>query len=327
MRPGQTEPMRRLLLLTVLLALGCAAGAQARVGPGVLLTLEASQCTSNFVFRDATDLYLGLSAHCFGEGNGDTGVSESQPCDNEMPELGEPVTIEGARRPGTLAYSSFRTMVLVGETDLETCMSNDFAILRIHPDDHAAVDPSMPVFGGPVGLRRGWVGENESMLSFGRSPLRADAEPLKPREGYLGNNSQRGWMHNVNFLNQPLFGDSGSGVLDGAGGAVGALSRAGGGVTDLALALDYMRAHGGPDAHLVDGTAPFAGGALPVLVPSPPSPPDPAPVPSAAPAPGPAAAPPPAAAPAKAKAKAKKRRSCRRLKTRKARRRCAKRRG
>jgi hypothetical protein len=322
--------------MLAVLALG-AADARAAIGPGALV---GGICTSNFVFRDATDLYLGTAAHCVedldGIANDPSEAERPNGCETLTLPLGTPIAIEGASAPGRLAYSSYLAMQQAKETDGGACTTNDFAIIRIDPRDHGAVDPTMPAWGGPTGLRRGAVANQETFLSFGRSDLRADVEQLKPREGYVYGTYPHGRRHNAWFMSPGLSGDSGSAVLDGAGGAVGVLVTqeydGGNGVTNLAKALDYMRSHGGPDVRVVPGTAPFTGASIPTLVESPTSSPDPAPAAPpppaqpAAPAPAaqpaaaaPAAAAPPAAAakaaPAKAKPKPKARR-CRRASSR-----------
>jgi hypothetical protein len=320
-----------------------ATDARAAIGPGVLV----GGCTSNFVFRDATDLYLGYAAHCArdreGAINEPTEPVEQFACAPPSLPPGTQVEIEGASAPGVLAYSAWWTMREVGETDEAACERNDFAIVRIARQDHAAVNPSVPVWGGPTGLRRAPVANAETFLSFGRSNLRGDVEPLKPRQGYVTGTYPDGWRHNALFVTSGLSGDSGSAVLDGAGGAAGVLVtieyEGSNGITNLAQALDYMKARAGLDVRLVNGTAPFAGAPIPELVASPPSQPDPAPQPAPepappaapAPAPVPQAASPPATAPPaarpkpkpKAKTKAKTKRKPARCRTRGANRRSA----
>ena len=45
-----------------------APAATATIHPGVQLVTDGAQCTANFVFADATDVYLGQAAHCSGTG-------------------------------------------------------------------------------------------------------------------------------------------------------------------------------------------------------------------------------------------------------------------
>ena len=72
--------IRRALaaLIAVLAALATASAAQAapawapassaRIHPGVQTVTNGAQCTANFVFYDATSIYLGQAAHCSGTG-------------------------------------------------------------------------------------------------------------------------------------------------------------------------------------------------------------------------------------------------------------------
>ena len=43
-------------------------------------------------------------------------------------------------------------MQATGETDPDTCAFNDLALVRIDPADVANVNPTVPHWGGPVGL-------------------------------------------------------------------------------------------------------------------------------------------------------------------------------
>lgn len=266
-----------LLLATLLLAaLGSigASGAEttsdwadadeATITPGVQMVTEGGQCTANFVFTDGSEIYLGYAAHCAGTG----GSTSTNGCDAGTRPTGTEVDIEGASEPGTLAYSSWETMQHRGESDTTTCQYNDFALVAVHPDDHDAVNPSIPFWGGPNALGAS-TAAGEKVYTYGNSSLRLGIELLKPKEGYsLGQNAD-GWNHPVYTATPGIPGDSGSAFLDTDGNAVGSLSTlaiaplaGSNGVTDLALALEYANQHGGVDAELATGTVPFAGGLI-----------------------------------------------------------------
>jgi hypothetical protein len=73
-----------------------------------------------------------------------------------------------------------------------------------------------------------------------------------------------GWSRTVYTATPGIPGDSGSGFLDAAGGAIGTLSTLAiapsplsNGVSDLQREIDYARSHGLPDLQLVNGTEPF----------------------------------------------------------------------
>lgn len=307
---------------------------KATIHPGVVMFTEGGGCTSNFIFYGGGEIYIGFAAHCARSADDEAVDVQGENCQFSTLPLGAPVRIEGASRRGQLAYSSWRLMTERGEPDLHACTGNDFALVRIDPADHGKVNPSVPVYGGPTGLRRGSVDAGEKLLSFGRSNLRFDIEPLKPREGYVTLSDSEDWTHRAYFVTPGVFGDSGSAVLDAAGSATGALVTlttippGGNGIVDLARAVDYMERHGGPQVTLAMGTEAFTGPQLgPGLQASPDPQPDPEPPPAAAPAAAPPP-PPPATSPSsqppprkgaapKRKAKSQPKKKCRKARGKK----------
>lgn len=277
-----------------------APAATAEIRPGVRMFTEGSGCTSNFFFRDRDGaIYLGYAAHCAAKRAGGT---VQDVCSEQSLPLETKVQIEGAARPGRLAYSSYGTMRALAESDPRTCSYNDFALVRLHPADVPRANPTVPFWGGPTGMRRTTVAAGEKVMSYGNSQQRGETEELRLREGYgSGLDLAEGWSHRPYMVNPTWFGDSGSGFMDAAGGAFGVLSTLGvvppgaSGVIDLGRALDYARERGGMDVRLVPGTEPFTG---PVLGPGVVGPPEPEPVSPFEPRPEAPA--PPAAAPATA---------------------------
>lgn len=232
----------------------------ATVHPGVQTYTEGGQCTSNFVFEDGSGVYLGQAAHCSGTG----GQTETDGCTSDSLPLGTPVEVKGASKPATMVYNSWLAMQAKGETDPATCAYNDFALVRLDPADVGKVNPSVPGFGGPTGV--GGAGDlGSTVYSYGNSSLRAGVTKLSPKQGIVIQNEGGGWSHVVATLSPGIPGDSGSGFLNGSGGAIGVLSTlqlaplpATNGVGDLAKELAYMRANssfGG--VQLVPGTEPF----------------------------------------------------------------------
>jgi hypothetical protein len=240
---------------------------QADIRPGSMTFTEGGQCTSNFVFFDAEDnVYIGQAAHCAGTG----GATATNGCDTESLPLGTEVEIEGAEQPGTLAYSSWLAMQEAGETDLETCQFNDFALVQIDPNDVDEVNPTIPVLGGPTGLDP-TTSTLEPVSSYGNSSLRQGIDLLKPKTGTSLGQVASGWTHNVLTVTPGIPGDSGSGFIDEEGRAFGTLSTlqllplaGSNGVSDLTLALDYLRSSGF-DAELAEATEDFRPSALPLL--------------------------------------------------------------
>jgi hypothetical protein len=234
---------------------------QATVHPGVQVFTEGAQCTANFVYQDASNVYLGQAAHCSGTG----AATETNGCDAESLPVGTPVEVTGASQPGVLAYNSWLTMQAQGETDADTCAYNDLALIRLNPADVGKVNPSVPGFGGPTGLGS-WGGTGSTVYTYGNSSLRGGITALSPKQGIVVQNAPSGWSHDVYTLTPGIPGDSGSGFLSANGGAIGTLSTVqlaplagSNGVGDLANELAYVRANaaGFSGVNLVAGTEPF----------------------------------------------------------------------
>jgi hypothetical protein len=231
----------------------------ATVHPGVMTFTEGAQCTSNFVFQNGSTVFLGQAAHCSGTG----AATDTDGCDSESLPIGTPVEVDGASRPGTLAYNSWITMQQTGESDEETCAFNDLALIRLDPADVPNVNPSVPALGGPTGMGS-WGGTGSTVYTYGNSSLRGGVAALSPKQGVVVQNSPEGWSHDVYTATPGIPGDSGSGFLSATGGAIGVLSTVqlaplagSNGVGDLPKELAYAQAHGFQGTTLVPGTEPF----------------------------------------------------------------------
>jgi hypothetical protein len=268
----RTVPFLIALAALCLAAAGCSVGsggdggggepdwasaADAKIRPGVQ-TKSPGQCTANFVFYDDDGIYLGQAAHCAGTG----GETDTDGCKTGSKPLGSQVRIEGATRPGTLAYSSWLAMRKAGETDKETCAFNDLALVKIDKADEKLVNPSIPKFGGPQGM--GPAAVNSQVYTYGNSELRLGIALLSPKNGIDVENSPGGWSHTVYTLTPGIPGDSGSAVLNNKGQALGTLSTVmftgkplSNGIGDLSKELAYAKAHGFETLKLADGTEKF----------------------------------------------------------------------
>jgi hypothetical protein len=220
---------------------------------------DGAQCTSNFIFQDGSNVYIGQAAHCSGAG----AATETNGCETESLPIGTPVEVDGASQPGTLAYNSWITMQQKGETDEETCAFNDFALVKLDPADVPNVNPSVPAFGGPTGVGA-WGGTGSTVYTYGNSSLRGGVSALSPKQGVIVQHSPDGWSHDVYTFTPGIPGDSGSGFLNASGGAIGALSTVqlaplagSNGVGDLPKELAYARANGFSGVDLVPGTEPW----------------------------------------------------------------------
>src|SRR4051794_29311748 len=242
------------------LASAWAPASTATVNPGVQTFTEGAQCTSNFVFSDGSNVYLGQAAHCSGTG----GNTETNGCTSGSLPIGTPVDVTGASKPGTLVYNSWLTMRGNGESDADTCAFNDLALIKIDPADVASVNPSVPGFGGPTGVGSAG-GTGSTVYTYGNSELRGGVTKLSPKQGILVQSTTSSWSHDVYTATPGIPGDSGSGFMNGSGQAIGVLSTVqlaplagSNGVGDLAKEIAYMHANssfGG--VNLVPGTQAF----------------------------------------------------------------------
>lgn len=241
----------------------------ATIRPGVMMFTEGAQCTGNFIFNQGDEVFIGYAAHCAGTG----AATDTNGCTAGTLPLGTPVEIDGASQPGTLAYSSWVTMQQVGETDPDACAYNDFALVRIHPDDVAKVNPSIPHWGGPTGLNTAGNPLLSRVYSYGNSSLRMGLSALSPKTGTSLGTTGGGWTHPVYTVTPGIPGDSGSAFLDAQGRATGVLSTlalaplpASNNVSDLSRALSYAQANGMSGVALALGTEAFSPNRLPLGV-------------------------------------------------------------
>jgi hypothetical protein len=247
-----------------------APAATAPIHPGVQTITGGGQCTANFVYFDSGATYIGQAAHCSGTG----GNTATNGCTSGSLPLGTPVTVSGASKPGTMVYNSWLTMQSLHETNPDACQYNDLALIKLDPADAGKVNPSIPHWGGPVGVATAGTAVGDTVYSYGNSSLRAGVTLLSPKRGVsLGDNGS-GWSHDVYTVTPGIPGDSGSAFLDPTGKALGVLSTVqiaplagSNGVGDVNLELQYLHAHTSFTAvQLATGTEPFNGNQLPLGV-------------------------------------------------------------
>lgn len=244
----------------------------ATIHPGVQMYTDGAQCTANFVYTDGSGAtYVGYAAHCAGTG----AATDTNGCDAASLPLGTRVDFveggslvtEGTRvGGGTLVYSSWLTMQQRNETDENACAYNDLALVKVHAADVGKVNPSIPFWGGPVGINTAGTAAGDTVYSYGNSSLRGGIEELSPKQGTSVGTEGEGWSHPVYTLTPGVPGDSGSAFLDAEGNALGTLSTlaiaplaGSNGVGDLAHELSYAQANGGiAGLRLVPGTEPFS---------------------------------------------------------------------
>ena len=285
---------RLLALLLGVAALACvsvpaSAGAWAPEGsatihPGVMTFTNASsflngasQCTANLVFTDAAgNIYLGQAAHCSSTGE-DT---ETNGCSTKSLPLGTPIYsgdlvnggIQDGTLIGTLAYNSWLTMQGKGEKDANTCAYNDLALIKINAAQAVNVNPTVPFWGGPNGLAAAASPLGSQVFTYGNSILRGGVSVLSPKTGAsLGDLEESGgWSEQLYTVTPGIPGDSGSGYVSSAGGALGVLSTVefapvagSNGVGTLAKELAYANAATGLGLKVASGTTPFSATPVP----------------------------------------------------------------
>src|SRR3954454_527860 len=173
-----TVAMAALAPATASAAPSWAPAASAPVHPGVMTETDGAQCTANFVYYDASNVYIGRAAHCSGTGS----ETDTNGCTSASLPLGTPVQVDGASKPGTLAYNSWITMQKSGEKDANTCQYNDLALVKLDPADAAKVNPSVPFWGGP-NAEGATTARGDSVYSYGNSSLRQGISQLSPKYG------------------------------------------------------------------------------------------------------------------------------------------------
>jgi hypothetical protein len=231
---------------------------KATIHPGVQTFTAGAQCTANFVFRSGRTVYIGQAAHCSGTGDS----TETDGCTSKSLPLGTHVDVGGVAT-GTLVYNSWITMQAQREKRPNVCAYNDLALIRLPARAIAKVNPSVPFWGGPVGLG-GATANGATVYSYGNSELRGGVTTLSPKRGVIIGSDGNGWSHTVYTATPGIPGDSGSGFLNANGRAIGVLSTitiaplaGSNGVGDLAREVAYMHTHTTLRATLVRGTEPF----------------------------------------------------------------------
>jgi hypothetical protein len=249
-----------------------APAATATIKPGVQIrSPSGGQCTPNFIFIEVgtdedgnevlEDVLIGMAAHC----GGTDGNTATNGCTAGTIDLGSQFTISGATQKGTMTYNSWGEMKQAPvETRNNVCAANDFALVSVHPDDWARINPSLPFWGGPMGIAES-VPVGSDLYTYGNSGLRFGIQQLSPKVQVKAASASGGWSHTTYAVSPGVPGDSGSGHVDNQGRAFGVTSTlillpfpGGNGISDLGRALDYARVRTGNDYRLVNGTEPFS---------------------------------------------------------------------
>lgn len=225
---------------------------EGQIRPGVEVVADGASCTSNFLYRlNAETVYLGVAAHCFSPDT-NSGIDA---CETANLEIGfDQVIVENASRPAVLVYSSWRAMQEVGEEPgSNACTFNDFALVKLHPDDIPNIHPATRAFGGPTALAAGTAAVGEGIYLYGQSALHLGIPQLETMTGSVVAIEGEGWSYDVATDTPALPGDSGGPVLDSQGRALAVTSALSAGVradplrngvVNLSRALAYAKEHG-----------------------------------------------------------------------------------
>jgi hypothetical protein len=171
------------------------------VRPGAVVVSDAGQCTFNFLFRGSDGhRYMGTAGHCIlGESPTGGDVGERVWRAGTGPEARD----ADGNRVGEFAYAILQD-------------PKDFALIRLDPGVEASAQ--MCHFGGPTGRNDALVEEPVVLHHFGQGlalgqtvPARSHLAPSMPDRDHVYANGLA------------IFGDSGSGVIDEQGRAVGVL--------------------------------------------------------------------------------------------------------
>lgn len=203
---------------------------KATITPGVQMYTAGAQCTANFVFKDrAGHVYVGYAAHCAGTGQS----SDTNGCTTGSLPLGTPVQfvtggnfLSGGKTVGTgkLAYSSWLSMHRLHTKNPDRCAYNDLALVRVDRASVKNVNPTVPTYGGPIGLAAPPLTANAGIYTVGNSSLRSGKPSAKTGKVLDRVGSPLVLAYDIQTGNPGIPGDSGSGFMDGTGRAAGVLS-------------------------------------------------------------------------------------------------------
>lgn len=249
----------------------------APIHPGTQTVTDGAQCTADFVFvrtevvdgvEYLVDVLLGTAAHCISDASG------ANECEDEALPIGTTTEVDGATQPAAAAYNATLSMQRVGEDDPDTCFHNDVGMIRLAFADWSRVNPSVPDFGGPVGVNTDGSPQGEDIYAWGNSSARLGVEETSPKRGVSLGDTAGGWNHQVYMVTPGIPGDSGSGLLDAEGNALGILSTialapvtGSNNADDVGRALAWAREHEPAMAglRLEPGTEPFDPSGYPFL--------------------------------------------------------------
>ncbi len=177
------------------------------VRPGALVLSDTvGGCTFNFVFTDGRRNYIGTAGHCVFPGSsvragGGPGLEQTWAVGTG------PIARDAAgNKIGEFAYGIYRD-------------THDFALIRL--DGGVQFNPAMCHFGGPTGINAERTGAGELLHYYGNAMA---ISTLAPARSAIATDMSD--PNVVSALGVAVFGDSGAGVIDSDGRAVGLIAGA-----------------------------------------------------------------------------------------------------
>ena len=161
------------------------------IHPGVQTFTDGAQCTANFVFTDASNVYIGQAAHCSGTG----GSTETNGCDVGLAADRHAGRGRRRRQPGTLVYNSWLTMQARRDRRRHVRVQRPRAG-QARSGRRRQGQPVDPALGRPDRGRRHDRAARQRLL-VRQLELRGGITQLSPKEGVSLGDAGGGWTHTV----------------------------------------------------------------------------------------------------------------------------------
>lgn len=160
---------------------GASAAGSKPIHPGVSVNYGDVTCTVGAVLRKGHRVFLAVPASCGGVELGKT----QDGCSAPQSPKGSPVSIQGAKHPGKLVYSSYSQMQLHGVRSPTRCYYNDLSLVRVDRRDRGRVSAAIPGVGVPQRVLK-------------TLPAKGTALQIGTTSGTAGTTNHKGWELDLN---------------------------------------------------------------------------------------------------------------------------------
>ena len=170
-------------------------------------TPKGGQCTSNFVFQDASGVYLGQAAHCSGTG----GQTETDGCSSGLAADRDRGRSQRRQQTGDDGLQLLARDAGQGrDRPRAPAPTTTWRWFELNQADAGRVNPSVPGFGGPAAVGAAPSGARlDRLLLRQLLAARRGRHKLSPKQGVVIQNEGGGWSHVVATLTPGIPGDSG----------------------------------------------------------------------------------------------------------------------